>query len=348
MQIRLGGDMALFAGLGRLLLEADDHAPGTVVDRDFIAAHCANFEAYEANTRAVDLDTVVEATGVDRQQLHRVAAMLAASQRTVVCWAMGLTQHRHAVPTIAEISNVLLMRGMIGKPGAGLCPVRGHSNVQGDRTMGIWEQMPESFLAALDRRFGIVSPREHGLDTVNAIRAMRDGKAKVFMGMGGNFALATPDTAATASALRNCSLTVQVSTKLNRSHIVHGATALILPSLGRTDRDVQNGSNSKSPSKIQCRWCTCRGAACTRPATKCAARSPSSASWRARCSGRSTRCRGRCSTPTTTPSAMRSPTWCPAARTTTPECASPTVSSFRTHRATHANSPPAQAKPTSL
>ncbi|MDA3640189.1 FdhF/YdeP family oxidoreductase [Mycobacterium xenopi] len=241
VQIRLGGDMALFAGLGRLLLEADDHAPGTVVDRDFIAAHCANFEAYEANTRAVDLDTVVEATGVDRQQLHRVAAMLAASQRTVVCWAMGLTQHRHAVPTIAEISNVLLMRGMIGKPGAGLCPVRGHSNVQGDRTMGIWEQMPESFLAALDRRFGIVSPREHGLDTVNAIRAMRDGKAKVFMGMGGNFALATPDTAATASALRNCSLTVQVSTKLNRSHIVHGATALILPSLGRTDRDVQNG-----------------------------------------------------------------------------------------------------------
>jgi len=241
VQIRLGGDMALFAGLGRLLLEADDHAPGAVIDRDFIAAYCANFEAYEANTRAIDLDTVVEATGVDRQQLHRVAAMLAASQRTVVCWAMGLTQHRHAVATIAEISNVLLMRGMIGKPGAGLCPVRGHSNVQGDRTMGIWEQMPESFLAALDRRFGIVCPREHGLDTVNAIRAMRDGKARVFMGMGGNFALATPDTAATESALRNCSLTVQVSTKLNRSHVVHGATALILPSLGRTDRDIQNG-----------------------------------------------------------------------------------------------------------
>ncbi|HZU46743.1 MAG TPA: FdhF/YdeP family oxidoreductase, partial [Mycobacterium sp.] len=216
-------------------------APGSVVDRDFIAVHCANFDAYEANTRAVDLDTVIEATGVDRQQLERVAAMMAASERTVVCWAMGLTQHRHAVPMIAEISNVLLMRGMIGKPGAGLCPVRGHSNVQGDRTMGIWEQMPESFLTALDRRFGVVSPREHGLDTVNAIRAMRDGKAKVFMGMGGNFALATPDTAVTEAALRNCSLTVQVSTKLNRSHVVHGATALILPSLGRTDRDIQNG-----------------------------------------------------------------------------------------------------------
>jgi molybdopterin-dependent oxidoreductase alpha subunit len=241
VQIRLGGDMALFAGLARLLLEADDAAPGTIVDREFIANHCANFAEYEAHARAVDLDTVLEATGIDDAQLHRVAAMMAASQRIVACWAMGLTQHRHAVPMIAEITNVLLMRGMIGKPGAGLCPVRGHSNVQGDRTMGIWEQMPEEFLAALDAQFGIVSPREHGLDTVDAIRAMRDGRARVFMGMGGNFALATPDTAVTEAALRSCSLTVQVSTKLNRSHLVHGSTALILPSLGRTDRDIQGG-----------------------------------------------------------------------------------------------------------
>ena len=174
-------------------------------------------------------------------QLDRVAQLLMASDRTVACWAMGLTQHRHAVPMISEITNLLLMRGMIGKPGAGLCPVRGHSNVQGDRTMGIWEKMPEMFLAALDARFGIVSPREHGLDTVDAIRAMRDGRAKVFMGMGGNFASATPDTAVTEAALRSCALTVQVSTKLNRSHVVHGSTALILPSLGRTDRDVQAG-----------------------------------------------------------------------------------------------------------
>src|SRR5262249_20062935 len=148
---------------------------------------------------------------------------------------------RHAVPMISEITNVLLMRGMIGKPGAGLCPVRGHSNVQGDRTMGIWEKMPEKFLAALDTHFGITSPRKHGVDTVDAIRAMRDGHAKVFMAMGGNFATATPDTAVTEGALRNCSLTVQVSTKLNRSHVVHGRTALILPSLGRTDRDTQGG-----------------------------------------------------------------------------------------------------------
>ncbi|MCT7660478.1 FdhF/YdeP family oxidoreductase [Mycobacterium deserti] len=241
VQIRLGGDMALFAGLGRLLLEADDRAPGSVVDRDFVDKHCANFAEYEAQARTVDLDTVLEATGIGREQLDKVAQMFIDSERTIACWAMGLTQHRHAVPMIAEITNVLLMCGMIGKPGAGLCPVRGHSNVQGDRTMGIWEKMPETFLEALDNRFSITSPREHGVDTVGAIRAMRDGTAKVFMGMGGNFATATPDTAVTEAALRNCTLTVQVSTKLNRSHIVHGRTALILPSLGRTDRDVKNG-----------------------------------------------------------------------------------------------------------
>src|SRR4029453_1899952 len=169
---------------------------------------------------------------IDRAQLDLMAKMMAASERTIVCWAMGLTQHRHAVATIGEATDLLLMRGMIGKPGAGVCPVRGHSNVEGDRTMGIWEKMPEKFLAALDSRFGIVSPREHGVDTVDAIRAMRDGRARVFMGMGGNFAMATPDTAVTEAALRSCSLTVQVSTKLNRSHVVHGATEWILPSSG--------------------------------------------------------------------------------------------------------------------
>jgi molybdopterin-dependent oxidoreductase alpha subunit len=242
VQIRLGGDMALFAGLGRLLLEAEDDAPGTVVDRDFIASHCAGFDEYEKRTRTIELDTVVEATGIDREQLERVAGMLRTSQRTVFCWAMGLTQHRHAVATIGEATNLLLMRGMIGKPGAGVCPVRGHSNVQGDRTMGIWEKMPEKFLAALDTRFGITTPRKHGHDTVDAIRAMRDGRAKVFIGMGGNFASATPDTEVTEAALRSCALTVQISTKLNRSHVVHGRTALILPTLGRTDRDSQAGA----------------------------------------------------------------------------------------------------------
>lgn len=240
VQIRIGGDMALFAGLGRLLLEANDRTGG-IVDREFIATHCHGFDEYEKRSRAIDLETVTEATGIGREQLERVAAMLAASERTIFCWAMGLTQHRHAVATIGEAVNLLLLRGMIGKPGAGVCPVRGHSNVQGDRTMGIWEKPPERFLAALDRRFGITSPREHGLDTVETIRAMRDGRVKVFMAMGGNFASATPDTAVTEAALRECSLTVHVSTKLNRSHVVPGRTALILPSLGRTDRDIRNG-----------------------------------------------------------------------------------------------------------
>ncbi|WP_204809055.1 FdhF/YdeP family oxidoreductase [Mycobacterium riyadhense] len=241
VQIRLGGDMALFAGLGRLLLEADARAPGSVVDRSFVERDCAGFDEYRRRALEVDIDTVLAATGIEQSQLERVAAMLVASQRTVVCWAMGLTQHAHAVATIGEITNLLLLRGMIGKPGAGVCPVRGHSNVQGDRTMGIWEKMPEAFLASLDREFGIVSPRKHGYDTVAAIRAMRDGRATFFMGMGGNFASATPDTAVTEAALRSCALTVQVSTKLNRSHLVHGATALILPTLGRTDRDIRGG-----------------------------------------------------------------------------------------------------------
>ncbi|WP_067836611.1 FdhF/YdeP family oxidoreductase [Nocardia lijiangensis] len=241
LQIRLGGDMALFQGLGRLLFEAEDLAPGTVVDRAFVDAHCAGFADYEKHTRAVDLDVVEAATGLSRAELERTARLLAASRNTIICWAMGLTQQKHGVATIEEATNLLLLRGMIGKPGAGVCPVRGHSNVQGDRTMGIWEKMPAPFLDALDREFGITSPREHGWDTVHSIRAMRDGRAKVFFGMGGNFVSATPDTEVTEAALRNCALTVQVSTKLNRSHVVHGRTALILPTLGRTDKDVVDG-----------------------------------------------------------------------------------------------------------
>lgn len=241
LQIRLGGDMALFQGLAKLLFEAEDRAPGTVLDRAFLDAHTAGFAEYERHIRAVDLDTVYEASGLTAAELARTADLIARSDNIIVCWAMGLTQHRNAVATIEEATNLLLARGMIGKPGAGVCPVRGHSNVQGDRTMGIWERMPEPFLTALDREFGITSPRTHGYDTVHAIRALRDGNARVFFGMGGNFVAATPDTAVTEAALRSCALTVQVSTKLNRSHVVHGATALILPTLGRTDLDIQHG-----------------------------------------------------------------------------------------------------------
>ncbi len=245
LQIRLGGDLALFQGLGKLLFEAEDRAPGTVVDRDFVDAHCAGFAEYEKHTRAVDLDTVRAATGLTDDDLHRTATLLAESTNTIICWAMGLTQQKHGVATIEEATNLLLLRGMIGKPGAGVCPVRGHSNVQGDRTMGIWEKMPDTFLDALDREFGITSPREHGYDTVDAIRAMRAGAARVFFGMGGNFVSATPDTEVTEAALRSCALTVHVSTKLNRSHVVHGATAVILPTLGRTDLDLRNGTKQQ-------------------------------------------------------------------------------------------------------
>ncbi|PPJ23113.1 hypothetical protein C5E45_29165 [Nocardia nova] len=245
LQIRLGGDMALFQGLAKLLFDAEDRAPGTVVDRVFVDAHTAGFAEYEKHMRAVDLDEVVEATGLTREQLDRTAELLARSKSTIICWAMGLTQQRHGVATIEEATNLLLLRGMIGKPGAGVCPVRGHSNVQGDRTMGIWEKMPESFLDALDSEFGITVPREHGWDTVDSIRAMRDGRARVFIGMGGNFVSATPDTEVTEAALRACELTVQISTKLNRSHVVHGRTALILPTLGRTDLDLQEGTRQQ-------------------------------------------------------------------------------------------------------
>jgi molybdopterin-dependent oxidoreductase alpha subunit len=245
LQIRLAGDMALFQALGRMVLEAEDAAPGTVLDREFVDSHCHGFGEYEAAIRAVDYDTVLEATGLALAEIRTLASMLIASERTIICWAMGLTQQKDAVATIQEAVNVLLLRGMIGKPGAGVCPVRGHSNVQGDRTMGIWEQMPDSFLDALDAEFHISSPREHGYDTIDAVRAMRDGKSRVFVGMGGNFVAATSDTEVCEAALTKCSLTVQISTKLNRSHVVHGRSAVILPTLGRTERDVQAGGNQR-------------------------------------------------------------------------------------------------------
>lgn len=240
-QIRLNGDMAFFQALGALLLEAEDRSPGRVLDRTFIDTYTQGFDAYAAHLAELDFAEIIEATGLTRKQLERVRDLVLQSEKVIVCWAMGLTQHRNSVPTIREIVNFLLLRGNIGRPGAGVCPVRGHSNVQGDRTMGIWEKPPATFLDALHAEFGFEPPREHGFDTVDSIRAMRDGRAKVFFGMGGNFVRATPDSAVTEDALRNCSLTVQVSTKLNRSHTVTGRTAVILPALGRTERDEQAG-----------------------------------------------------------------------------------------------------------
>ena len=235
LQVRTNGDLALLQALGHLLLEAG------AVDRDFVERHTTGFEEYAAALGDLDWDAVLRSTGLERSQIEQAARMLQESDKTVYCWAMGITQHRNAVATVKEIANLAFLQGNIGKPGAGLCPVRGHSNVQGDRTMGIWERAPEHFLDALQREFGFDPPREHGLDSVAAIKALRDGDAKVFMGLGGNFVSAAPDTSVTEDALRAADLTVQVSTKLNRSHVVHGKEALILPVLGRSERDMTGG-----------------------------------------------------------------------------------------------------------
>ncbi|MER8230415.1 FdhF/YdeP family oxidoreductase [Streptomyces sp. NPDC094049] len=236
LQIRIGGDQALFRLLNRLVLET----PGAV-DEEFVREHTHGYEEFAAAALTADWDETLAATGLGRAEIERALEMVLASERTVVCWAMGLTQHKHAVPTIREVVNFLLLRGNIGRPGAGVCPVRGHSNVQGDRTMGIFERPSSAFLDALDKEFGIVSPRHHGFDVVRSIQALRDGEAKVFFAMGGNFVAATPDTEVTEAAMRRARLTVHVSTKLNRSHAVTGTRALILPTLGRTDRDTQRG-----------------------------------------------------------------------------------------------------------
>ncbi|MFE5299129.1 FdhF/YdeP family oxidoreductase [Streptomyces sp. NPDC056632] len=234
LQIRIGGDQALFRLLNKLVLET----PGAV-DEEFVGAHTHGYEEFAAAAKAADWDETLAATGLSRAEIERALEMVLASRRTIVCWAMGLTQHKHSVPTIREVVNFLLLRGNIGRPGAGVCPVRGHSNVQGDRTMGIFERPAAAFLDALDKEFGITSPRHHGFDVVRSIEALRDGEAKVFFAMGGNFVGATPDTDVTEAAMRNARLTVHVSTKLNRSHAVTGTRALILPTLGRTDKDVQ-------------------------------------------------------------------------------------------------------------
>lgn len=241
LHIRAGGDLALFQGLNRLLLEAEDERPGQVLDHDFIEANTSGFEEFAEHARQISWADVLTATGLSREEIEAVGADVLRSERVIVCWAMGVTQHKHGVPTIREIVNFLMLRGNLGRAGAGACPVRGHSNVQGDRTMGIWEQMPDAFLDALQREFGFDPPRAHGLDSVNAIKAMGEGRIKVFLGVAGNFVRAAPDSTVTEEAMRNCRLTAHISTKLNRSHTVCGRTALILPTLGRTERDVQAG-----------------------------------------------------------------------------------------------------------
>ena len=244
LPIRINGDLALWQAIGALLLE-DDKTVGGVVDHEFVGQSTVGFEEYAEHLLSLDWDAVERATGLGRGQIRAAATMLRESKATVHCWAMGITQHRNAVATIKEFVNIALLRGDIGRPGAGLCPVRGHSNVQGDRTMGIWERPPSHFLDALRDEYGFEPPREDGLDTVDAIRALRDGKAKVFIAMGGNFVSAAPDTVVTEKAMQRADLTVMVSTKLNRSHVRCGHTALILPALGRSERDLTGGLDQR-------------------------------------------------------------------------------------------------------
>ncbi|WP_067432830.1 FdhF/YdeP family oxidoreductase [Nocardioides jensenii] len=245
LPVRINGDLALWQAFGLLLLEEDERRGGGVLDRDFIVQHTSGFDDWAKEIRTLDWGLVERATGLDRAEIARGARMLIDSGATVHCWAMGITQHRNAVATIKEFTNVALLQGNIGRPGAGLCPVRGHSNVQGDRTMGIWEKVPKHFLDALQQEYGFEPPQENGLDTVDSIRALRDGTAKVFVGMGGNFVSAAPDTVVTEKAMQNAELTVMVSTKLNRSHVRCGHSALILPALGRSERDRTGGIDQR-------------------------------------------------------------------------------------------------------
>jgi molybdopterin-dependent oxidoreductase alpha subunit len=240
LQVRINGDIALLKGIMKELL-AEEERTGKVFDKKFIAEHTTGFEELIADIKAESWELIVEQSGISREQIKAAADLIMQSNRMITCWAMGLTQHKNAVANIQEIVNLHLLRGMIGKLGAGVCPVRGHSNVQGDRTMGIYERPDAAFLDRLAKNFGFDPPRHYGYDVVDAIKAMHAGKVRVFFAMGGNFLSATPDTNYTAEALRRTKLTVHVSTKLNRAHLITGEEALILPCLGRTELDIQDG-----------------------------------------------------------------------------------------------------------
>ncbi len=236
LPIRLGGDQALFQLWNRWLIAREQTHPGTI-DTAFVADHTSGFDEMAAHLARVDEEALLEMTGLDRGAVMRAFEIVAGSQRLIICWAMGITQHLNAMDTIKEMTNLALLGGHIGRPGAGLSPIRGHSNVQGDRTMGIFERPEPAMLDALESEFAVMLPREDGLDTVDSVRAFSLGDARILVGLGGNFVRATPDTAVTESALLSARLTVQISTKLNRSHLICGDTAIILPTLGRTDVD---------------------------------------------------------------------------------------------------------------
>ncbi|MCV3206514.1 FdhF/YdeP family oxidoreductase [Mesorhizobium sp. YC-39] len=242
-QVRVGGDVAVVKGLMKVLMEADDTARAgelpAILDWDFIKGHTTGIEALTADLRATRWEDIVSQSGLARDDIEYAARAYMQAERAIIVYGMGITQHRRGAQSVQQLANLALLRGHIGREGAGLCPVRGHSNVQGDRTVGITETPTREFLDRLERRFGFMPPSQHGHNVVTALEAMKDGTVKVFFAIGGNFVSAIPDWEVTRAALRKLDLTVQVSTKLNRSHLVHGRDALILPCLGRTEIDVQ-------------------------------------------------------------------------------------------------------------
>jgi molybdopterin-dependent oxidoreductase alpha subunit len=239
LPIKINGDLAFFKGLMKELLAEERKAPGKVFDLEFINKYTNGYEELIESLERAEWDEIVENSGLSRQQIRQAAEIAMNAKSIICCWAMGLTQHKNAVATIREVANFLLLRGNIGKKGAGACPVRGHSNVQGDRTVGIWDRPTAAFLDKLGARYQFNPPREHGAAVVDTIKGMHQGVIKVFFALGGNFLSATPDTEFTAEALSRCRLTVQVSTKLNRSHLITGRQALILPCIGRSEIDWQ-------------------------------------------------------------------------------------------------------------
>ncbi len=239
LPLRVGGDMAVLKGIMKVMYARELANPGSVFDREFIDKKTNGYEQFVANLDATAWDDILAESGLERDQIIEAAEMVIAAKRVITCWAMGITQHKQAVATIQDVVNMHLLKGSIGKPGAGVCPVRGHSNVQGDRTMGIWEKVKPEFHSALDIEFNFVSPKDEGFSTVEAIAAMNDGRVKFFMAMGGNFVSATPDTDAVFEGLKKMRLNVQVATKLNRTALVPSEHSLILPCLGRSEVDVQ-------------------------------------------------------------------------------------------------------------
>ena len=237
LPVKINGDLALFKGIMKELLDEERKRPGKIFDHEFIARHTTGYEALISSLREASWEQIIRSSGLDRSQIRQAAEITLSAKKIICCWAMGLTQHKNAVSTIREIVNFLLLRGNIGRPGAGACPVRGHSNVQGDRTMGIWKKPAPDLLDRLAKRYRFKPPRDQGRDTVDTIKAMHCGQIKVFFALGGNFLSASPDTEFTAESLARCRLTVHVSTKLNRAHLITGRQALILPCLGRSELD---------------------------------------------------------------------------------------------------------------